>query len=107
MAKQLYKKGESGNPTGRKKGSKNRSTEEIRTFLQAIVNNNLSNLEADLVKMNPTNRWVIIDKLTKYFLPALTKNDNNTTLDGGIKIVVEYKDEPEPDKGTTPEDNKG
>ena len=42
MAKQLYKKGESGNPAGRKKGSKNRSTEEIRTFLQAIVNNNLS-----------------------------------------------------------------
>lgn len=101
MAKQLYKKGESGNPTGRKKGSKNRSTEEIRTFLQAIVNNNLSNLEADLVKMNPTNRWVIIDKLTKYFLPALTKNDNNNSNTGEITIKIEYEnpnDEPS-DKG--------
>lgn len=77
---------------GRKKGVKNRSTEEIRTFIQSIVNNNLANLEADLEQMNATNRWIIIDKLTKYFLPALTKNDNNNMNGGEVKIQVEYID---------------
>ena len=76
---------------GRKKGAKNRSTEEIRNFIQSIVNNNLSNLEDDLERMNPTNRWVIIDKLTKYFLPALTKNDNNN-MNSDVKISVEFVD---------------
>lgn len=94
MPTKLYKKGESGNPKGRKKGVKNRSTEEIRTFIQSVVNNNLVHLEDDLMAMNATNRWVILDKLTKYFLPALTKNDNNNVNSGEVKIVVEYIDTP-------------
>lgn len=77
---------------GRKKGSKNRSTEEIRSFIQKVVDNNLTNLEQDLERMNPTNRWVILDKLTKYFLPALSKNDNNNVNSGEIEIKVTYSD---------------
>jgi len=77
---------------GRKKGSLNRTTEEIRTFIQQIVDKNLANLETDLSNMNPTNRWIILDKITKYFLPALTKNDNNNMNSGEVKITVEYQD---------------
>jgi len=87
-----FKTGETGNRKGRPKGSKNRSTTEIRNFIQKVVDNNLSNLETDLAAMNPTNRWIIIDKITKYFLPALTKNDNNNINDGEIQINVVYKD---------------
>lgn len=87
-----FKKGQSGNKNGRPKGAKNRSTEQIRSFIQNIVDNNLDNLEADLAAMNATNRWVILDKLTKYFLPALTKNDNNNINSGEIEIKVTYSD---------------
>jgi len=93
MAKKLYKKGESGNPNGRPKGRKNRSTEEIRSFIQTIVDNNMDNLASDLERMNPTSRWMVIDKLTKYFLPALTKNDNKNENSGEISIVVKYNDD--------------
>ena len=92
MPTPLFTKGESGNPNGRPKGSKNRSTEEIRSFIQRVVDNNLENLEADLIQMNNTNRWIILDKLSRYFMPQLTKNDNTNINTGEITIKVEYQD---------------
>ena len=92
--KTSYKAGESGNPKGKPKGAKNRSTEEIRQFIQRVVDKNLDHLEEDLEAMNPTNRWVIIDKMTKYFLPALTKNDNNNLNTGEVTIKVVYEQKP-------------
>lgn len=79
---------------GRKKGSKNRTTEEMRNFMQKVADKNLNNLEEDLKLMNPFMRWTIIDKLTKYFLPTLSKNDINVEVSGNIKIEVEYIDKP-------------
>jgi hypothetical protein len=35
---------------------------------------------------------MVLEKLTKYFLPALNKNDNNNVNSGAMKIVVEYTD---------------
>lgn len=90
--KTTFKKGQSGNPNGRPKGTKNKTTEEIRSFIQLVVDKNLVNLEADLERMNPTNRWIILDKVMKYFMPTLTKNDNNNMNSGEVKIQVEYVD---------------
>ena len=87
-----YKTGQSGNPRGKIKGTKNRSTEQIRDFIKQVVDNNLEHLEQDLMAMNATNRWVILDKLTKYFLPSLSKNDNNNMNSGEVTIKVEYVD---------------
>lgn len=77
---------------GRNKGSKNRTTDEIRSFIQNVVSNNLDHLEEDLEKMNPRDRWTIIEKVIKYFLPALQKNDNNNMNSGEITIKVKYDD---------------
>lgn len=95
MAKKLYIKGESGNPKGRPKGTKNRTTEEIRQFLQQVVDKNLDNLETDLEKMNVTNRWMILNKITDKFLPNLSKNDNQNENSGEITIKVEYTSTPD------------
>lgn len=75
---------------GRPPGAKNRTTEEMRELLKYIINKNLDRLESDLEKMSPTNRWLVLNKLTQYILPALNKNDSTTTYEGGIKIQVEY-----------------
>lgn len=89
-----YKKGQSGNPNGRPKGAKNRSTDEIRQFIQMVVDKNLTRLEEDLDNMNPATRWMVIDKVAKYFMPTLTKNDNTNNNQGGMIIRVVYDDTP-------------
>lgn len=87
-----FKKGQA-KTGGRKKGSKNRTTEETRQLIQDIVNKKLDNLEEDLKQMSPFSQWQVVEKLTKYFLPALSKNDNKTEHSGAMKIVVEYLDQ--------------
>ena len=87
------KGGPSPNPSGRKLGSKNRCTTEIRDFIQRAVSGQLDGLDEDLEKMNSFNRWVILDKLTKYFLPSITKSDIESTVNGSMKIVVSYENE--------------
>lgn len=91
---------ESAPKNGRPKGAKNRTTAETRQLIQDIVNQNLDNLETDLLNMSPTNRWMVLEKLTKYFLPALSKNDNNNVNSGQIKFVLEFPDEEGTDAGT-------
>lgn len=94
MARKLFKKGESGNPNGRPKGSKNRTTEELRMMLKQIIDDNLDDLYDDIRKMKPIPRAMILEKLIKYNIPALTKNDNLNNNSGEIKITVEYTDTP-------------
>jgi hypothetical protein len=83
-----FKKGNSGKP----KGVKHKNSQEIREFIQRVVDNRLETLEDDLDRMSPTNRWLVLDKLTKYFLPTLSKNENLNQNEGGIKIMVEYQE---------------
>lgn len=91
MAKHLFTS-ETAPRNGRPKGAKNRTTEEIRQYIQMVMDNNLERLEDDLERMSPSHRWQTLEKLTKYFLPALSKNDNNNTLAGGLDINVVFQD---------------
>ncbi len=77
---------------GRKKGTPNKSTEEIRKQIQNIVSKKLDVFEDDLAKMNVFQQWQILEKVTKYFLPALNKNDDSITHSGGINIYVSFED---------------
>lgn len=92
--KQLYKPGESGNPNGRPKGSPNKSTPEIREAIQKVMSKKIDELESDLAKMNTFQQWMILEKVAKYFMPALQKNENDNTVSGEIKITVTYQDSP-------------
>ena len=56
---------------GRKPGSKNKTTEEIRESFQELLENNLSKLQEDLDKLEPEERLKIILALSKFVLPTL------------------------------------
>ncbi|MGM0934034.1 MAG: hypothetical protein ACQEWD_11375 [Bacteroidota bacterium] len=56
---------------GRKPGSKNKTTEEIRESFQELLENNLSKLQSDLDKLDPEERLKIILTLSKFVLPTL------------------------------------
>lgn len=86
---------EKGNPkpenSGRKKGTPNKTTAEIRNILQNVYENNLTRLEADLDKMSPFQRQQTLERISNKFLPNLTKNENDNTHSGEVEIIVSYK----------------
>lgn len=100
----MGKKFQKGDPkpvnSGRKKGVKNKSTQEIRDAIQKVLSNKIDELESDLELMSPFNQWQILDKVAKYFMPALSKSDDTLEHSGEIQINVSFTDEPTSDNPT-------
>ena len=70
-----WQKGQSGNPTGRPEGIKNKSTQKIRDSIQHIVENNIERIQESLDSMNPRERMKYIIDLIKLVLPTLRSVD--------------------------------
>jgi SpoVK/Ycf46/Vps4 family AAA+-type ATPase len=73
------KKGQTGNPFGRPKGTPNKSTSELRTWIMKIVSENGKQLETDLKKLEPKERWSVIEKLLPYVVKKKEGNDDEKT----------------------------
>ena len=63
------------NRAGRKKGSKNKSTEAVRTAFELLIQNNVEQLQNDLDDMNPLERFNSVVSLAKIVLPTLKTVD--------------------------------
>jgi hypothetical protein len=59
------------NENGRPKGSKNKTTIEIREQIQFLVEDNLDLLNEDLKKLEPRDRIKAVIDLAKFILPTL------------------------------------
>jgi hypothetical protein len=90
---------------GRPKGSKNRSSEAIREIILQVFDNNLDTLQYDLDAMNPFMRRKTLSDLTKYFLPALSKNDNVNEHKGAMEIIVKYQSQKDNKPAVADENN--
>lgn len=66
---------------GRKKGTPNKTTEEIRENFQLLVSNNLEQLEEDLNELEPEKRVKMIIELSKFVIPTLKATDLKTSGD--------------------------
>lgn len=55
---------------GRRKGSLNRTTEEVRKSLLQLLDDNLENLKRDLKALEPKERAQILISLAKHCTPA-------------------------------------
>ena len=64
-----FEKGQSGNPTGRKKGKPNKTTEEVRGLVQSFIEQNIETLQADFDQLEPKDRLTFIERLLKHVLP--------------------------------------
>lgn len=79
-------KGKTGNPVGRPKGIPNRTTSELRAWVQTLVERNEKKLTADLKKLEPYQRLLILEKLMGFVLPKLQ------TVDIKTQIQTEYEE---------------
>jgi hypothetical protein len=78
------KKGMTNNPNGRPKGKPNKTTTEMREFLQAFVENNLDDLQQEFDALEGADKFRALEKLLPYILPkhnavSITRDEPETT----------------------------
>lgn len=71
-----FQKGKSGNPSGRPKGSKNRSTAAVRDSLAILVENNIENMQEWLERMaedDPKAAYQCLLATLEFHVPKRTR----------------------------------
>lgn len=64
-----FKKGQSGNPNGRPRGAKNKATNELREWVERLINDNLDTITNDIKELEPKERAKFFLALFNYTLP--------------------------------------
>ena len=64
-----FKKGESGNPAGKPKGTLNKTTTDLRAWVNVLVNKNMTQMEKDLKGLEPKERLQILERFMQYCIP--------------------------------------
>jgi len=79
------------NRNGRKSGSTNKTTHEIRKKYLELIENNFEQLETDLQTLKASERVKAIIELSKFILPTLKATEmslNNETKFQAIEIEL-------------------
>lgn len=79
------------NRSGRKNGSTNKTTHEIRTKYLELIENNFEQLETDLQTLKASERVKAIIELSKFILPTLKATEmslSNETKFQAIEIEL-------------------
>jgi hypothetical protein len=78
------KKGVINNPHGRPKGVPNRNTADLRLWVDMVVKKNCKQFESDLMKLEPRDRLIILERLMQYTIPK------QQSISAEAKIQAEY-----------------
>lgn len=92
-----FKKGESGNVSGRPKGARGKTTKNVREFIKGIIDKNRAKINADLRQLEPKERLDVIVKLMAYVCPkpqSIVLQDITPT-DGDLSRVGDIDNAPE------------
>ena len=66
------RKGQTGNPFGKPKGTLNRQTAELRSFVAELIQDNQEKIKDDLSKLDAERRLMYFEKLLQFVLPKPT-----------------------------------
>lgn len=76
-----FEKGQSGNPSGRTPGAKNKTPDEIKKAYQLLVENNLPKIEtwlSEVATKDPARALEFLLKLSEFVVPKMRATDLTT-----------------------------
>jgi hypothetical protein len=80
---------------GRRKGTPNKATADLRVWVAELIDSNLEQIEADLKTLEPKERCLFIEKLLPYVIPKKREQEQEKEEKGILppsKVVVEFVD---------------
>lgn len=78
-----------GKSNGRPKGSRNKTSAEVREKFQELVDcYSLAQMKADLMDLEPAERLRIMTGLLDFFIPKLNRTDHSMTI-GDERIIIQ------------------
>ena len=75
------------NRSGRKHGSQNKTTQEIRAKYLELIENNFEQLEEDLKSLKASERVKAIIDLSKFVLPTLKATEMNLSNETKFQAI--------------------
>lgn len=75
------KKGQTNNPNGRKPGTPNKVTKDLRKWVNNFIESQTDQIQKDWKQLEPKDRIVLFEKLLKYSLPTLQATSLTTDLE--------------------------
>jgi len=76
-------------PAGRKKGTENKISNDVKEKLQQLMDSYpIEQMNDDLMKLEPGERLRIVVSLLDFFMPKLNRVDNNLSLDTDTIIIL-------------------
>lgn len=85
----MFKKGVSGNPGGRPKGSVNKFAGELRMILEKVVTDNKDNIISDFRKLSPRDKWRVLLDINQYFNAKLQSTQMEVDVNSEIDNLSE------------------
>lgn len=81
----MFKKGQSGNPSGRPAGTENKATGSLRNKINDFLTDNWQQMQEDFLALEPRDRCAFYERLMKYSLPTL----QSTTLTSDFEKMTD------------------
>lgn len=88
-----FEKGKSGNPAGRRKGTKDKWPAEAKKWLAEIIAGRREQIEADLDSLQPLERLRMLELFMRYVIPK-AKQEVDITTNGQAVGESRYADMP-------------
>ena len=86
------KKGQTGNPNGRPKGTPNKVTGTVKEWIASIIDGNRQQFEEDLTKLDAGERVRVISNLLQYVTPKMQSASPEELLEAEYKKLEELLD---------------
>ena len=89
----MFQKGQSGNPSGRAKGAKDKVKADTKEAFQSLVEGNLKNVEKwikEVATENPAKALDIILRMAEFFIPKMKSTDVKLEATETVRQVIKW-----------------